>query len=441
MDKPLPQSTDYEESVLSSCFMGDAGEIVDLLAPTDFYRTSHSKIFQAIYDLHKKGVDVNIISVVDKLTDAKCLSECGGAVYIAGLLDVPRAINITHFCGKIKDKAIQRDLIKECNEITSLCFSETDVEKIIDEAQRRIELISNRTIENRGSTAKPYKDLVVEQTDRLEERSKLTGTITGVSTGFFMLDHVLCGMQPSDLIILAARPSMGKTALALNIAGNMGKMGEPVAIFSLEMSEEQLIDRQVAGESGVNSQKFRNGRFSKEDWTKIQKVQSRIYEWPVYIDDTAALHYREIHRRAWQLKKKHGIKAIFVDHLQLVRGDKDSTRDREIGSITAGLKATAKELKIPVVLLSQLNRSLETRGPGKKRPVISDLRDSGNIEQDADVIAFLYRPAVYGETEDYLGHTELAIAKQRNGPTGLINLRWNETITRFYDIEKNREEP
>ena len=441
MDKPLPQSTDYEESVLSSCFMGDAGEIVDLLAPTDFYRTSHSKIFQAIHDLHKKGVDVNIISVVDKLTDAKCLGECGGAIYIASLLDVPIATNIRHFCGKVKDKAIQRDLIKECNEITNLCFNETDVEKIIDEAQRRIELISNRTIENRGSAAKPYKDLVIEQTDRLEERSKLTGTITGVSTGFFMLDHVLCGMQPSDLIILTARPSMGKTAFALNIAGNMGKMGEPVAIFSLEMSEEQLIDRQVAGESGVNSQKFRNGRFSKEDWTKIQKVQSRIYEWPVYIDDTAALHYREIHRRAWQLKKKHGIKAIFVDHLQLVRGDKDSTRDREIGSITAGLKATAKELKIPVVLLSQLNRSLETRGPGKKRPVISDLRDSGNIEQDADVIAFLYRPAVYGETEDYLGHTELAIAKQRNGPTGLINLRWNETITRFYDIEKNREEP
>ena len=396
--KPLPQSIDYEESVLSSCFRDDAGEIIDLLSPADFYRTAHTKIFKAIIELHKAGVDINLISIVDKLTDAKCLTECGGASYLAGLLDVPIAHNIKHFCGKIKDKAIQRDLIKECNEITKLCFDEPDIEKIVDEAQRRVGLISNRAIESRGDSSFSYRVLVEEATDRYEELSKRPGTITGLSSGFFMIDYILCGFQPSDLIILAAKPSMGKTALALNMAGNMGKAGDPVVIFSLEMSKEQLIDRQTAGESGVNSQKFRSGKFDKEDWGKIQSVQSKIYEWPVFIDDSAALHYREIHRRAWQLKKKHGIKAIFVDHLQLVRGDKESTRDREIGSITSGLKATAKELKIPVILLSQLSRKVE--GRSEKRPILSDLRDSGNIEQDADVVMFIYRPAQYKAEEE-----------------------------------------
>ena len=436
--KPLPQSIDYEESVLSSCFRDDAGEIIDLLSPADFYRTAHTKIFKAIIELHKAGVDINLISVVDKLTDAKCLTECGGASYLAGLLDVPIAHNIKHFCGKIKDKAIQRDLIKECNEITKLCFDEPDIEKIIDEAQRRVGLISNRAIESRGDSSFSYRVLVEEATDRYEELSKRPGTITGLSSGFFMIDYILCGFQPSDLIILAAKPSMGKTALALNMAGNMGKAGDPVVIFSLEMSKEQLIDRQTAGESGVNSQKFRSGKFDKEDWGKIQSVQSKIYEWPVFIDDSAALHYREIHRRAWQLKKKHGIKAIFVDHLQLVRGDKESTRDREIGSITSGLKATAKELKIPVILLSQLSRKVE--GRSEKRPILSDLRDSGNIEQDADVVMFIYRPAQYKAEEEYEGQTEINVSKQRNGPTGIINLKWNEKITRFYDVDKRREE-
>jgi len=438
MDKPLPQANEYEESVLSSCFRDDAEEITDLLVPEDFNRTSHQKIFKAICELQKKGVDVNLVSVVDKLTDVKCLNECGGAAYLAGLLDVPIAHNIKHFCSKVKDKAIQRDLIKECNEITKLCFDEPDIEKIIDGAQRRVGLISNRAIENKGDNSFSYRVLVEEATDRYEELSKRPGTITGLSSGFFMIDYILCGFQPSDLIVLAAKPSMGKTALALNMAGNMGKAGDPVVIFSLEMSKEQLIDRQTAGESGVNSQKFRSGKFDKEDWQKIQNVQSKIYQWPVYIDDSAALHYREIHRRAWQLKKKHGIKAIFVDHLQLVRGDKAPTRDREIGSITAGLKATAKELKIPVILLSQLSRKVE--GRSEKRPILSDLRDSGNIEQDADVVMFIYRPAQYKDEEEYEGQTEINVSKQRNGPTGIINLKWNEKVTRFFDVDKRREE-
>lgn len=437
--KQLPQSVDFESSVLASCLTGDSDRVTELLNENDFYKNSHKLIFKAITYLYRQKAEINLVSVVDRLTETGDIKESGGASYIASLLDYPVATDITYFCNKIKDKSIQRDLINECNQITQLCFNEPDLEKVVDEAQKRIGNISNKAIENKNSTAKSYKELIVEATDRYEELSKIQGNITGISTGFFMLDYLLCGMQPSDLLILAARPSMGKTALMLNIAGNMAKQGCSSAIFSLEMSSQQIIDRQTAGESWVNSQKFRNGKFTKEDWEKIQAVQSKIYEWPVYIDDTAALHYREIHRRAWQLKKKFKIKAVFIDHLQLVRGDKESTRDREIGSITAGLKATAKDLKIPIILLSQLNRQLETRGPGKKRPAISDLRDSGNIEQDADVIMFLYRPAVYEEPEEYEGHTELTVAKQRNGPVGPVNIKWVKEITRFYDLDKRRD--
>lgn len=199
------------------------------------------------------------------------------------------------------------------------------------------------------------------------------------------------------------------------------------------MSEKQLFDRQVAGESGVNSQKFRSGKFEPVDWEAIKKAKCKICGWPVFIDDSPALHYMEIRRRARTLKKKHDIKLIIIDHLQLIRGDKASSRDREIGSITAGLKAAAKELNIPIVLLSQLNRELEKRQ--NKRPKMSDLRDSGNIEQDSDVVAFLYRPQVYEDKEDFEGHTELNIAKQRNGPTGMIKLRWNDKITKFQNLE------
>jgi len=435
IDKIPPHSIDYEEAVLSACLRDDAQTVIELLSDTDFYRTANRKIFNAITDLCGLGVEVCLVSVVEKLKEAKCLDECGGASYIASLLDAPVVIDINHFCRKIKDKAIQRKLIEECNTITHLCFDDTGIEKIIDESQARLNPIFNSVIENRDSSVKSYRDLILNATDRYEELAGKAGNITGLSTGFFILDYILCGLQDSDLIILAGRPSMGKTAMALNIAGNIGKDDIAMAVFSLEMSKEQLIDRQVSGMSGVNLQKFRNGKFTKEDWVKIQEAQSKIYQWPVYIDDTAALHYREIHRRAWQLKKKYDIKAIFIDHLQLICGDKERTRDREIGTITAALKATAKELRIPVVLLSQLNRSLEARGPGKKRPTLSDLRDSGNIEQDSDVIMFLYRPAVYQEKEDYEGQTELIVAKQRNGPTGMIKLKWNAKTTQFYNID------
>ena len=233
---------------------------------------------------------------------------------------------------------------------------------------------------------------------------------------------------------------MGKSALALNIAGNVGKQSVPVVYFSLEMSKTQLFDRQIAEISSVNSQKFRSGRFEDSDWKAITNVQGKVYTWPIFIDDSPTLHYMEIRRRARNLKKKQGIKLVIIDHLQLICGDKSPSRDREIGSITAGLKATAKELNLPIILLSQLNRQLEQRQNPHKRPRMSDLRDSGNIEQDADVVAFLYRPKVYEDTEEFEGHTELNVQKQRNGPTGTIKLRWHEKTTKFQNLETKHNE-
>ncbi len=276
--------------------------------------------------------------------------------------------------------------------------------------------------------------------ERYEDLYKRKGAITGIASGFYLLDKLTCGFQNTDLIVIAARPSMGKTALALNIAGHVGKQDIPVVYFSLEMSETQLFDRQVAGVSDVNSQKFRSGKFEKSDWEEINKTQCKIHDWPVFIDDSPTLHYMEIRRRARNLKKKQGIKLVIIDHLQLICGDKSPSRDREIGSITAGLKATAKELNLPIILLSQLNRQLEQRQNPSKRPRMSDLRDSGNIEQDGDVVAFLYRPKVYEDTEEFEGHTELNIAKQRNGPTGMIKLKWHDKTTKFQNLETKRDE-
>ncbi|MEW6671775.1 MAG: replicative DNA helicase [Thermodesulfobacteriota bacterium] len=434
----LPQAIEYEESILSSCLFGDADQVVELLGPEDFYPTKHQQIFRAICGLVKNGVAVELTSLAATLRDSGELKEIGGASYLASLTDqIPVATNIEYFAGKIRDKSVLRNLLISSQETIRDCLDNSNESAtIIDRAKCRLDAVTERAGSIGQGKAVSYRDLAVEAGDRYEDLYKSKGAITGIASGFHVLDSTLCGFQAGDLDIIAARPSMGKTALALNIAGYVASKGIPVAYFSLEMSASQLFDRQVAGESGINLQKFRTGRFESVDWEKITAAQGKVYGWPVYIDDTPALHYQEIRRRAWGLKKRHGIGLVIIDHLQLIKGDKEATRDREIGSITAGLKATAKELNLPVILLSQLNRQLEIRPNPHKRPKLSDLRDSGNIEQDADVITFLYRPAVYEDQESFPGHTELIIAKHRNGPTGMIKLLWNEKITTFRNFQK-----
>lgn len=435
----LPQAVEREQEILSSCLFGDAGEVIEQLSVDDFYKSSHQMIFEAIVDLHKKGVAVDLLSLKTALNEAGNLEKVGGAAYIASLtITVPTASNIEYHANKVREKAILRSLLQACKDTSHECLNgANEASQIMDRLKSSIDSLTEKISTAASKTVASYRDLSLEAGDRYGELYKNKNSLTGIATGFYLLDSILCGLQKGDLIVLAARPSMGKTALALNIAGRVtGHEDCPVAIFSLEMSKNQLFDRQISNESGINLQKFRSGKFEKEDWTKIHEAKARLYEWKLYIDDSAALHYEEIKRRAWALKKKHGIKLVIIDHLQLVKGDKNAgTRDREIGSITAGLKALAKELNMPVLLLSQLNRSLETRPNPHKRPKLSDLRDSGNIEQDSDVIMFLYRPGIYEDKEAFPGHTELIVAKHRNGPTGMIKLLWDAKTTSFRNLK------
>jgi replicative DNA helicase len=441
LEQIQPQALELEESVLASCLLGDGNEAVNILRPEDFYRSAHQKVFSTVCDLTKQGVEADLPLVVDALRNAGELANIGGAIYLATLVDrMPVAINVGHYAQKIKNKSILRAIIKESYGTIQQCFDESaEPERVIDKAREKLQRIENETVGIGLDSIVSFSELAEDSAERYEELARRKGSISGIASGFYLLDHITCGFQKSDLIVLAARPSMGKTALALNIAGNVAKEGVPVGFFSLEMSRTQLFDRQIAGESSVNSQKFRSGNFKPDDWQAINDAQARVYEWPVFIDDGPALHYSEIRRRAWKLKKTKDIRLIIIDHLQLIRGDNAQTRDREIASITAGLKATAKELNVPIILLSQLNRALEMRPNPDKRPRMSDLRDSGCIEQDADVVMFLYRPKVYGDEEEFEGHAELNIGKQRNGPVGRIKLLWHEKTTTFKNLSFEKD--
>ena len=435
LDSTMPHSVDMETSMIASCLLGNP-EAVEHLDPEDFYKTAHQKIFAAVQDLTRKKITPDLPTVANALIGESSLDEIGGAVYLAQIIsEAPVPSNVKHYAKIIKDKAALRTIIIQAHDITKACLeSSATAETIISEAQKRLLSIDFEASKNSVAS---YHNLSEGAADRYQELYKRKDSLSGIASGYEFLDMLLCGFQPSDLIILAGRPSMGKTALALNIAGNIGKQDIPVAIFSLEMSKQQLFDRQVAMESGVNLQKFRSGRFEKPDWEALNEAQGRIDRWPIHIDDDAALNYLEIGRRIHRYRRQFGIEIAFIDHLQLVKGDKSPSRDREIGSITAGLKATAKQVKIPIILLSQLNRNLEERSNPKKRPRLSDLRDSGNIEQDADVVMFLYRPAVYKDVHEnpFQGQAELNVAKQRNGPTGMIKLMWHERTTRFSNPE------
>lgn len=436
LEHTQPQTLELEESVLASCLLGDTDDIVNYLRPEDFYRSAHQQIFSTVCDLTKQKIKVDLPLMADALKKAGKLASIGGATYLARLVDsVPVAVNIKFYAQKIKDKAILRAIIKQSHDTIQACFDESaEPEKVMDTAREKLQHIENGMGGIGLDSAVPFSKLAKDSAERYEDLADRKGSLSGIASGFYLLDHILCGFQKTDLIVLAGRPSQGKTALALNMAGNVARQGIPVAFFSLEMSRSQLFDRQVARESGVNSQKFRSGKFESDDWKAINNAQTKVYDWPVFIDDSPALHYLEIRQRAWKLKKTKSVKLIIVDHLQLACGDKSFSRDREIGSITAGLKATAKELDLPIILLSQLNRKLEERVNPYKRPRLSDLRDSGNIEQDADVVAFLYRPVVYEDKEEFKGHAELNVAKQRNGPTGILKLRWQERITTFQNL-------
>ncbi len=429
-----PQNIEAEQCVLGSALLqkGALVKVLEMLSPEDFYRGAHQKIFSAMITLFERNEPQDLITVSNILRDLNVLDEVGGPAYLASLTDlVPAATNIVHYGKIIQQKAILRRLIETSSDIAARCFDEQgDIDNLVDEAEQHIFEISRS---KSGQAFQPLSKIIpltFKQIEKLFERKEL---ITGVPTGYNDFDKMTAGLQPSDLIILAARPSMGKTALAMNIAQNAALLSKiPVAVFSLEMSKEQLAMRLLCSVSRVNSQRLRTGFLKDTDWPKLIRGSAQLEEAPIHIDDTAAISVLEMRAKSRRLKSEHDIGLIVVDYLQLMRGRGGvERREQEISEISRSLKAMAKELGVPVIALSQLNRSLESRP--NKRPQLSDLRESGAIEQDADVICFIYRDEVYNQAEDNpkKGIAEIIIGKQRNGPTGTFELTFMKEITTF----------
>lgn len=429
-----PQSVEVEQSIISAILLDNETlfEVLDILRPEDFYKSAHQKIFAAISELFTKNEPCDLVTLAEILKNRGELEQVGGATYLASLVDtVPVAVNAAHYARIIYNKACLRRLIEKANAIVKKCYEgQEDVDEVIDFAESSIFEISEHKI-NPAFFA--ISDIIDKNIATIEERQVNKALVTGVPTGYSRLDTMTSGFQPSDLIILAARPSMGKTSLALNIARNAAvDANTAVALFSLEMSKEQLSMRMLCSEARIDSSRLRSGFFNLDDWGRLTDAGSILSDAPIFIDDSASISAIEIRAKARRLKMDKNIGLVIIDYLQLMKGRASAERrDLEISEISRSLKGLAKELDIPVLALSQLNRKLEERSD--KRPMLSDLRESGALEQDADVVAFIYRDEVYNKDKNNpnRGKAELILAKQRNGPVGTVHLAFLNTYTRF----------
>jgi replicative DNA helicase len=431
--KVPPQSIEAEESVLGGILLDNNAldRAIELIIAEDFYREAHRRIFRAIIDLSERHEPVDLVTLSDALRSRNELQDIGGAAYLAELAErVPTAANVAYYARIVKDKAILRSLISTTTEIALKSYeAPSDVESFLDEAEHQIFQLSER--KTRPSFFR-VRDIVVESMKAVEQLYERQELVTGVPSGFVDLDKKTAGLQPGDLVIVAGRPSMGKTAFALNIAQYAALEAKSgVAVFSLEMSKEQLVLRMLCSEARVDQSKVRAGFAAQRDYPKLAIAAERLSETPIYIDDTPALSVLELRAKARRLKREReaNLGLVIVDYLQLMRGHATDSREQEISSISRSLKALAKELSLPVIALSQLNRAVESRAD--KRPLMADLRESGAIEQDADVIMFLYRPWVYDPKNADEREAEVIIAKQRNGPTGTVPLTFFAEYTRF----------
>ncbi len=438
-----PQSLEAEMSILGGILLDNEAinRALEIITPDDFYRETHRKIFRGMIELNDRGEPCDLITLTSILKKRGELEEAGGGAYLANLVDyVPTAANIAYYCRIVKEKGVTRKLISAATEIVTRGYDDqAEVEELLDRAQQTIFEIS----ENKLRPAFYPVGAILKDTIRnLEQLYEKKEHVTGVPTGFTDLDEKTAGFQRGDLIIIAGRPSMGKTAFALNIgqyASMHSDQRTPVAIFSLEMSKEQLVTRLLCCESRVDAGRVRTGHFQENDWPKLIKAASSLHEAKIFIDDTPAISVMEMRAKCRRMKSEHGIGMIVVDYLQLMRGSSNpESRQQEISEISRSLKALAKELDVPVIALSQLNRGLESRTD--KRPMMSDLRESGAIEQDADVIMFVYREAVYCEqckkrdgscTQGHDRNAEVIIGKQRNGALGTVQLTFIGEHTRF----------
>ncbi len=434
-----PQNLEAEQSLLAGVLVDpeSMNKVVDVVQAEDFYRDDHARIFELMLDLYEKNEPIDIVTVSSAAKDKGILEKIGGVTYLNTLVDLmPTSANITQYAKMVREKALLRGLMKVSTEIIEKGYEvETNVDGYVDDAERMIFQISERKYK---PSFFAVKDLVMENVKTIERLFQKKQSVTGLPTGFVELDKLTSGLQPSDLIIVAGRPSMGKTAFCLNIAENAALAdgaSAPVGIFSMEMSKEQLVMRLLSSESEVEFSKLRNGTLSGAEWPKLAQAADILYRAPIFIDDSPSLGVLDLRARARRLKKEHDLSLLIIDYLQLMRGRSNTGGDRreqEISEISRFLKALAKELNIPVVAISQLNRMVEQRD--NKRPRLSDLRESGAIEQDADVIMFIYRDEVYNKDSDLKGIAEIIIGKQRNGPTGEVQVTFQDKYTAFRNL-------
>ncbi len=435
--KVPPHNLEAEQAILGSILINNdaLNQVVDILSGEDFYREAHAYIFEGMLTLYNKDDPVDLITLPQVLREMDTLERVGGTDYLASLVEgTSTSAGIMYHAEIVKDLSTRRNLINRCSYIAEICFQPSyDTEEILDLAEQSIFEIAERNIDQNFY---PLSEVVKKSFKKIET---ITGDkITGISTGFADFDDLTSGLQPSDLIIIAGRPSMGKTAFALNIAYNAAleeKIG--VAVFSLEMSMLQLGIRLLGSDAMINAWKLRKGALQDDDYLRLTDSANRLSELSLYIDDSSGLSALEIKAKARRLKKKHNISLLIIDYLQLMQSKKSTeSRQMEISDISRSLKALAKDLDIPVVAISQLNRKVEDRP--NKRPILADLRESGAIEQDADLIAFIYREELYNRTEENKGKAELNVAKHRNGPTGMVPLTFREQYTKFENFYKDQ---
>ena len=444
-----PQNIEAEQSVLGAMLIDKEAiaKATEILSAEDFYREAHRVIFSAMLEIYNKNEAVDMITVTDILRRDNKLEDVGGIAYITSLANVVlTAANVKYHAEIVAEKSVLRQVVKVSTEIAAMGYEANDeVGVLLDTAESRILEISNR---KKRADFTPISAVLMDSVQNIEKLLNNKGGLTGIPTGFNDLDKLTSGLHPSDFIILAARPSMGKTALALNIVQNVALRahkrvgGDPrsVAFFSLEMSKEQLVNRMLCAEANIDSQRLRIGEMKEDDWTHLWDACDVMSKAKIYIDDTAGITVMDMRSRARRLKAEHGLDLIVVDYLQLMQGsgkrNTSGDRQQEVSEISRSLKALARELDVPVLALSQLSRGVEARQV--KRPMLSDLRESGSLEQDADIVAFLYREDYYNpETENK--HTELIIAKHRNGPVDTVNLFFHKQFTKFVGFTKRED--
>jgi replicative DNA helicase len=437
LDKTLPSNLEAERSILGAILLDDKAinTIIESLSIQDFYLESHRKIFEKMHALTSGSRPIDLITLKNELQRTDELERVGGPAYLASLTDgLPRALNIEHYAQIVKEKAVLRRLIQVSNEIIARSYqSEDSPQQILAQVEKAIFEISSRQFRGGFTPIEPLVSAVFESIEEVANRKSL---VTGLETGFTELDKMTAGLHPSDLVIVAARPGLGKTSFCLNVAQHVAvKKEKSVGIFSLEMSKEQLVKRLLCGEGEIDAHKVNTGYLSKDDWTRLGRAAGALSQTKIFIDDMPGTSIMEMRSKARRLSLEHGLDLLIVDYLQLMSGSQQryENRTQEISQISRGLKALAKELQIPVIAISQLNRAVESRR-GDHRPQLSDLRESGSIEQDADMVMFIYREEMFNPTDENSGVAELIIGKQRNGPTGSFQLAFIKQYTKFANL-------